>query len=172
MDKTEFAKIAAAMRTYYPKEEKLIPNVQAAELWYRQLEDIPYTVAELALNKWVATEKWSPSIAEFRKAAAEVSTAEVKEWGEAWEMVCKAISRYGSYQEAEALAALPELAARAAKQIGWRNLCFSENVPADRANFRMIYERLAERQKQDAQLPPALRDMIAKTKVGMIEKGE
>jgi hypothetical protein len=48
----------------------------------------------------------------------------------------------------------------------------SENIAADRANFRMIYERLMERKKNDAQLPKKLRDLIGQVQVGMIEKGE
>lgn len=172
MDKAEFTKLAMAMKTFFPKEERLLPNAQAMELWFMQLADIPYDVAVVALNKWVATEKWSPSIAEFRRTVTDVTSETVIDWGEAWEQVCRKISRYGSYDEAKAMKELPPLAAKAAAQIGWRNLCFSENQAADRANFRMIYERLAERKKQDAQIPPALRDMIGKMQVGMIEKGD
>ena len=36
----------------------------------------------------------------------------------------------------------------------------SENLANDRANFRMIYEQLAERKKKDAQLPEALTEKI------------
>jgi hypothetical protein len=38
----------------------------------------------------------------------------------------------------------------------------SENESADRANFRMIYEQLAERKKKDAQMPMTLKMLIAK----------
>ena len=65
MNRKEFALFASALRTYYPRE-KLLPNEQAMELWFNQLQDIPYKVAELTLNKWVATNKWSPSIADIR----------------------------------------------------------------------------------------------------------
>lgn len=64
MDKKEFAKFAMALKTYYPKEQ-LLPNQQAMELWYRQIKDIPLLIAEMALQKWVATNKWSPSISEL-----------------------------------------------------------------------------------------------------------
>ena len=65
MDKREFAMFAAAMRTYYPKEQ-LFPNAQAMDLWFREVRDIPFPIAELALRKWVATSKWSPTISELR----------------------------------------------------------------------------------------------------------
>ena len=100
MDKKEFALFASALRTYYSKEN-LLPNSQAMELWFRQLMDIPYPVAEATLNKWVATNKWSPSIAEIRELAAEIQNGKLPDWGEAWEETCKAISRYGYYRPKE-----------------------------------------------------------------------
>lgn len=64
MNKKEFAAFAMALQTYFPREQ-LLPNKQAMELWYRQLKDIPLQIAEMALQKWVATNKWSPSISEI-----------------------------------------------------------------------------------------------------------
>ena len=64
MDKKEFGLFAMALKTYYPKEQ-LLPNTQAMELWYKHLKDIPLPIAEMALQKWVATNKWSPTICEI-----------------------------------------------------------------------------------------------------------
>lgn len=165
----EFGKFVMALRTYYPRE-KILPNKEAMELWYRQLEDIPYQVAEAGLQKWVSTEKWSPTIADIRGMAVSVKEGELPDWGEAWEKVQKAIRRWGSYQPQEAYDTMDELTLQTVKRIGWRNLCFSENEAADRANFRLIYERLAERKKTDRLIPETLRDLIGKMQVGMIEK--
>lgn len=79
MDKKDFARFAMALKTYYPKET-LLPNQQAMELWYRQIKGIPLQIAEMALQKWVATNKWSPSISEL------FSMVEKIHW-EAYEMV-------------------------------------------------------------------------------------
>lgn len=65
MTKQEFALFAMALKTYYPKEQ-LLPNEQAMELWYRQVKDIPYAIAEMALQKWVSSNKWSPTICELK----------------------------------------------------------------------------------------------------------
>ena len=64
MDKREFATFTMALKTYFPKEQ-LLPNTQAMELWYGQLKNLPLTIAQMALQKWVATNKWSPSISEL-----------------------------------------------------------------------------------------------------------
>ena len=171
MTKKEFAIFASALRTYYPKEN-ILPNAQAMELWFKQLSDIPYNVAEVTLNKWVATNKWSPSIADIREQATGITQGEAKEWGEAWQDVLRAIRLYGSYQELEALESLDEITRKVVKHLGYRNLCFSENIQNDRANFRMIYEREQERAKQDAQLPQRLKALISNMPMLLEEGGE
>lgn len=171
MTKSEFGKFVAALKTYYPREQ-LLPNKEAMELWYIELSDIPYDLAEVGLRKWVATEKWSPTIADIRNMTSGIANGDVPDWGQAWESVQRAIRRYGSYQVQEALESLDEITRTAVKQIGFRNLCFSENEAADRANFRMIYERVAERKKQDAQIPVGLKNLIGQMQIGMIEKSK
>lgn len=160
MDKKEFAAFAAALKTYFPKEN-LLPNPQAMELWFRQLEDIPYQVAELSLNKWVATNKWSPSIADIREMAAEVTSGRQSDWGEGWEKTIKAIRKYGYTNPEGALASLDETTRKTVERLGWMELCISENAMADRANFRIIYEQEQVRAKENAALPAGLKTQIA-----------
>lgn len=171
MNKKEFAIFASALRTYYPKEN-ILPNEQALELWYKQLNDIPYQVAEVTLNKWVATNKWSPSIADIREQAAGITQGEAKEWGDAWQDVLRAISKYGSYREDEALESLDDTTRTVVRRLGFRNLCMSEEIQVDRANFRMIYENQLQRDKQDAQLPPKLKALISNMPMLLEEGGE
>ena len=159
MTKIEFAKIAAAIRAYYP-QGNILPNEAAAELWFRQLEDIPYETAVVALNKWVAVNKWPPTIADIREAALEVSTDAIPDWSEAWERVLSAIRRYGPYRQAEAMESLDDMTRTVVRRLGFMTLCSSENIAADRANFRTIYQIMAERKRKEEQLPEALRAAI------------
>lgn len=178
MTREEFATFAMALKTYYPREN-LLPNKQAMELWHKQLQDIPYQVAEVGLNKWVSLNKWSPSIADIREMASSIAHGDMPSWGDAWEEVLRAITQYGSYRPIEAMDSLSPLTRKATKRIGFINLCMSENISADRANFRMIYEQLAEREKKEAQLSAPLKTLIAQmqdesylleSKEGMDEK--
>ena len=169
MNKKEFAIFASALRTYYPKEN-ILPNEQALELWYKQLNDIPYNVAEVTLNKWVATNKWSPSIADIREQATGIVEGEAKEWGEAWQDVLRAIQNYGTYRELEALEGFDDITRQVVKRLGFKNICMSENIQNDRANFRMIYEQEQHRQRQDAQLPPQLKAIISNMPM-LLEEG-
>ena len=160
MTKQEFALWVAALKTYYSKEEKLLPNKEAMALWYSQLSDIPYPLANAVLQKWVATQKWSPSIAEVREQAALIQNGQTPTWGEGWEEVRKAIRQYGIYNQQEAMDSLSGITKEAVKMLGFRNLCLSENETSDRARFEQIYTTLEKRQHENAQLPEGLRESI------------
>lgn len=161
MNRTEFGKFAMALKTYYPREN-LLPNSQAMELWYAQLKDIPYDAAEAGLNKWVSTEKWPPTIADIRSMYVSVMSGDYPTAGEEWENVMKAIRTYGSYKPAEALASLNKITAQTVNQIGgFKALCFSENIVADRANFYKVYDINVVRAKQDALISPQLKSVIS-----------
>ena len=159
MNRDEFGLFASALKTYYPKEQ-LLPNKQAMELWYKELCDIPYRVAEAALRKWVAVSKWSPSIADIREQAATVQAGEIPLWSDGWDDCCRVIRKYGSYGADKAMTELTGITKETVKRLGFRELCMSENPMADRANFRMIFEQLAQRQQKTAQLPASLSQLI------------
>jgi hypothetical protein len=156
MDKKQFAIFASALRTYYPREN-LLPNQQAMELWYRELSDIPYEVAEAVLRKWVATNKWSPSIADIRESTSTMLNGEQLTWGEAWERALDAVRRYGSYNKQAALDSLDPITRRCVENIGYMDLCMSENIMVERAHFQKIFEIYSQREltKQRMSLPLA-----------------
>lgn len=171
MDKKEFGLFASAIRTYYPKEN-ILPNQQAMELWYRELQDIPYAVAEAGLRQWVSTNKWSPSIAEIREITSQVQHGSIPDWGEGWEQVLLAIRRYGTYRIPDAMESFDPITRRCVERLGFRNICLSENINHDRANFRMIYEQLSEREKKEKQLALPLQQLIQglQGNVGLLEE--
>lgn len=170
MTKAEFVNFTAAMRTYYPREN-IFPNQQAVELWFLQLQDIPKDVLTLALNAWVATNKWSPSIADLREKAAEITTKQIDDWGDGWEQLQKAIRYYGRYREAEALATMDEVTRQTVQRMGFVELCNSENVTADRANFRQIYQAITERRKKESQIPVNVLALIEQARNGGLTDG-
>lgn len=170
MTKQEFAVFAAALRTYYPKES-ILPNQQAMELWYQELQDIPNEVATAALRRYVATNKWSPSIAEIREMTVNVTQGDDMTWGEAWEKALKAVHIYGYYRAKEALDSLDPLTRRCVENVGFREMCLSENIAVERANFRMIFETLAQRKKTEQQMALPLREAISRLQLagGMLQ---
>lgn len=160
MNKQEFATLAMAIKTYFPKEN-ILPNQQAMELWFRELSDIPYDVAEAGLRKWVVNNKWSPTIADIREMASIVTEGDIPDWGNGWEQVLSAIRNYGSYNIKAAMDSFDPITRKCVERIGFKNICMSENISADRANFRMIYEQLAQRQQKDRLIPDKLKMLIS-----------
>ena len=168
MDRKEFAMFCSAIRTYYPKE-KILPNEQAMELWYRHLSDLPYETASLVLSKWVAVNKWSPTIADIREMALSVTGNDIPEWSEAWEEVRMAIRQYGMYNPEGAYESMSELTREVAKRIGFVEICLSENPEASRANFRMAYENAAKNKRMSNQLPPDVAARLEKISLKALE---
>ena len=175
MTKQEFSKFAMALKTLFPKET-ILPNELAMRMWYKELCDIQYEVAEIALEKWVQTNKWSPSIAEIREMAASVSSPDMPDWSEAWESVCKAIRRFGYNRQREGLESLDKLTREVVDRLGYKYLCMSENHASDRANFRMIYENLSKREQTKHQIALPLHEAIGRMQIeqknGMLMIGE
>ena len=159
MNEKEFAAFAMALKTYYPKEA-LLPNKEALGLWFMQLRDLDYTLAETALCKWVAVNKWSPTIADIRQEAASITDGDLPEWGDGWEQVLKAIAKYGMYRPHEALESMDDITRQCVERLGFINLCISENQAADRANFRSIYEAYRERQRRENLIPLSTKQRI------------
>ena len=159
MNRQEFAQLTMALKTYYPKEN-IIPNDKALELWFREISDIPYEVAELALRKWVSNNQWAPTIADMRRLSREIVFGEIPDWGQAWNIVLMAIRNFGSYRASEAMDTFDEITYEVVKRIGFRHLCMSENIVADRAHFMKLYEQLAERKQKEDNMCLELREHI------------
>jgi hypothetical protein len=143
------------------------PNMQerdmrpTAALWEKMLADMPYEVAEKALMKVLATAKFFPTVAEIRAAAVEITQPAMPTAAEAWGEVVQAIRRYGYYQEADAMASLSPAVAQVVSFIGWRNICASDEPEIIRAQFRKAYETQSSREKEMAQIPSDVRQLIS-----------
>lgn len=132
-----------------------------AELWARMLADVPYEVAEKALMKVLATAKYFPTVAEMREAVAELTSPQVPDAMDAWGEVVRAIRNYGYYRQEEALASLSPITRKVVENIGWQEICLSEEPDVIRGQFRMAYEVYAKRVKTEAVLPADVKDAIA-----------
>ena len=72
-----------------------------------------------------------------------------------------AISKYGQYREAEALDSMTPITRLVVKRIGYKELCRSEDITLDRANYRKIYEQVSGNEYERAALPVSLQKQIA-----------
>lgn len=159
MTREEFKVLCKGMKAVYT-QPSFLPDADAFNIWYSLLQDIDYMVAQAAIQKYMLTNKFPPTIADIRECATTIKAGEKPLWSDGWEEVLKAIRKYGSYRESEALESMSEITRKSVQRLGFRNICMSENIMADRANFRMIYEQIAEREHTSKQIPIKLSSLI------------
>lgn len=159
MNRDEFKVLCKGMKAVYT-QPTFLPDADAFNIWFSLLQDLDYMVAQTAIQKYMLTNKFPPTIADIRELATGISFGEKPLWSDGWEEVLRAIRRFGSYRETEALASMSETTRRAVQRLGFKNLCMSENIMADRANFRMVYEQISDREYNSKQIPMKLSHMI------------
>lgn len=152
MTKEEFKVLVKGMKAVYT-QETFIPDKFAFDMWYGMLGDLDYKITGLAIKAYMAVGKFPPTIADIREKYTEVSRQRLESWDQAWGSVLMAIRRYGYPQEAAALESLSEITQRVVKRFGWQNLCMSEKIEIERANFRDAYNAESKYVKQRDILP-------------------
>lgn len=165
MDKQKFATLAIGIKAAYPAS-KILEDNPSMDFWYMMLKDIPYEIAENAIMEHICTNVFPPNIAEIRKLCIERCKKSVLSFDDAWGVVQKAMRDYGFYNPQKAFDTMDELTLSVVKNLGWSNLCRSENPEASRANFRMAYEAKAKEAQNSNQLP----EFVAKNKALLKEQ--
>ena len=152
MDKKQFSKLITGLKAAYPRFTMLNTN-EEMEFWYTMLQDIDYQVAQNATMEFISTSVFPPSIAEIRNLCADRLTEKPKSFDDAWGSVMKAMNRHGTWGAQAALAEMDEITRAVVKNLGWSNLCMSTNPEADRANFRIAYEKRIQEAEKERLLP-------------------
>ena len=162
MDINQTTMLLGIISELYPRFAK-DPTRATVAVWHEMLGDLDYTAAQLAVKKHVAASKYPPTVAEIRDCAATLTNPTIPTQGEAWEETMRAISNYGIYREAEALAALQPQTQTAVRQIGWRALCMTEtdDLMATRAHFFKLYGAVADKAQDNYVMLPEVRDKIS-----------
>ena len=160
MTAKEFGFLADAIKTYFPRDN-VLPTENAMRLWYEELKDIPYQLAHLALQKYVCTNKFAPTIADIREQVAELKNQNEEELNEtaAWSLVLKAIRR-STYYSNEEFAKLPPVVQRAVsspRQL--REWALLEDVDGKtltviQSNFQRAFRAEQQREKERSKLRP------------------
>ena len=151
--------LVKGLKSAYPSPN-FLPDAEAVKIWYQLLSDIEYEAANVAIQKHIMVSKFPPSIAEIREQTVSVTVGDKPIWSDGWEEVLRAIRKFGMYREAEALESMTETTRQAVKRLGFKEICMSENLMADRANFRQIFEQLAEREQANKQIPVKVMNLI------------
>jgi hypothetical protein len=137
----------------------------AIELYIELLTDIQARVLEKSALDHISRSSFFPSIAELRQAAFKLVESihpQPTEY-EAWSEVQAEIRRVGYCGKPEFA---DPIAAKVVEQLGWRNLCTSDNQVSDRAHFIQAYQVLVEKARSSTQRLPAVNEFIAQLKSG------
>ena len=159
MTRDEFKTLVKGMKAVYT-QPTFIPDSDAFNVWYSLLKDLDYMVAQVSIQKFMLTSKFPPTIADIRELSASVTIGEKPEWSDGWREVTMAIRKYGSYREKEALDSMSDITRQVVKRMGFKNLCMSENEGVERANFRMIYEQVVNREYERKKMPAQMMQLI------------
>ena len=159
MTKNEFKLILSGVIAAYPNF-KVAENKESIELWYQMLSDLTGDEFSLAVKRHISKSPFPPTIADIRKCAAE-SPELKRDWSLGWGLVLEAVRKFGYYNEEAGLSYLAEkdiMTAEVVRRLGFQNLCLSENLQNDRANFRMAYEVEMDKRREYAALPAGMRE--------------
>lgn len=160
MNAKEFGFLADAIKTYFPRDN-VLPTENAMRLWYEELKDIPYQLAHLALQKYVCTNKFAPTIADIREQVAELNNQNEEELNEtaAWSIAWKAICNSGYHAEEE-FAKLPPVIQRTVHSPAQlREWALLENIDGKtitvlQSDFQRAFRVEQQRERERSKLSP------------------
>lgn len=161
MNFEEWKILVKGLKCAFPSE-RLLPDADSVKVWYQLLQDLPYDLANLSVQKHILTNHFPPTIADIREAAAEISLAQSPDWSEGWQQVLKAIRNYGVWRQEDALNSMDPITRKCVERLGFQNICLSKEINQDRANFRMIYEQTQKRELENKKIPEKIKKMIEK----------
>lgn len=142
------------------------------EFWYTSFSDLPAEFVEQAFTCFVlAGDDW-PTIAKIRKLAGSAMHGECLTFGEAFDRMLSAVRHYGRYDVPTARKSLDDLTWRTVQSLGgWEAVCETptNQLSTLRAQFRMVYESLRDREERHRALPEAVRPRIENPKQLKIE---
>ncbi len=168
----EFRQVIAMLITAYSKFE--LSSSAAIKLWYEMLKDIDFEIMKSAVMKHVADSPYPPTIASLRKLSTEIKYPHIQAitGADAWGEVTRAIRNHGYYDELGAMESMSEITRKIVSRFGFKNLCVSENLIADRAHFIKAYEAEQKQSFDKALCHPAVAAKIAENKRKMLENSE
>ena len=163
MTKTDIVELFGMICAFWPRHSSDFAKAGAPTVnaWHLLLGDTPKKHGELALAKLAALNTFPPNANELLRVIAEIEYPDDSVGAdEAWGIVLRAVREYGYNNGREAMDSMPPVVAQTVRDMGWLELCMSENISVDRGQFRRAYEARVQRRKDDIQLPAGLQKSI------------
>ena len=166
MTRDETLKLLFLIRELYPGKFPEMGKDQlraTAVTWQSVLDDIDFSLAQMALKRHVSLSPFPPAVSEIRESAAALRDPDSGITGDqAWRLVLDAVREYGYARKDKAIASLPaqvrKMAERWFDEIGMTE---NETLGVIRGQFIKAWETNAARDREMAQLPPAVHGYLA-----------
>ena len=165
MTRDEFKILVKGMKAVYA-QPTFLPDKDAFDMWFALLGDLPYKVANIAIQKHMLTEKFPPTPAEIREKAAQMIETPETEMSEleAWALVRKAIRNSG-YHAKEEFDKLPEACreavGNAANLEEWAKMDYEKVESVGQSHFIRNFRTAVLRIKEEQRLPEQTRKLIS-----------
>jgi len=180
MNRAEWAEIGRAMQRLWPMADwDRLAERGTLEVWGTDMADFDGEQVKAAVTSLYRDgREWPPNSAHIRNRILELSHGSVTE-GEAWELLQRAVRKFGHAADDKAnewLAEQDPIVAEAVQRLGYRDYCLSnlDDQTTWRAQFRRIFEQAGEQvakgrryegipglpQREPRQLADALREQL------------
>lgn len=146
MTKNEVSELVKMAVAAYPntKDKDKMPMV--ANAWFACLSWMEYEFGKVALQKVIMKSKFFPTIAEIIEEGRSLMNYSqgTPTTEEAWNEVMKAVRKGVNPEWSH------EYIGRAVQVVGYHNICMSETIGVERGHFFRVYDRLLEREMDNA----------------------
>jgi len=154
--------IKAAYRNSGLEGKSSSEMAQTVNAWAALLEDVPYDLAVQALKMHASVSQFAPAISEIRQRALQLRTPDsMLTAEEVWDRTIKAVRRYGRLKKEQALETIPANVRPYVKR-WYMDICNSEELGVIRGQFSKNFELAAKRDKELAQFPPKIQEILLK----------
>ena len=161
MTKQEFAGITEVIMSFFPKFKDNIDSKIKLNIWYGMLGDNDFKTTTIALKKVLSESEYMPTASKLRQAVADIENPSNSiTASEAWGQFKKAMSRFGIYREKMALDAMDNRVSSLISRMGYKDLCKSKNILADRAHFIKLWNAQQQKERNHQALPADVKKYI------------
>ena len=169
MDKEQFLKGMTFLTIAYNKEF----TQEQISVWYDFFKNDNYEVFRQAVKRIIPKNQFMPSIAELKSEIALISNPVLQmNADEEWDNVLKAIRRYGSYRQDEAMKSLNPYTANIVRQVGYMRICMSENIQWERKEFMELFKMNKDRDENTLLLSEPQMTIAELTRIARLKEEE
>ena len=164
MERCDVIEMFAAISVLYPRDMAFANATdKMITVWWEMLSDLPKSAVSAALKRHSAVSQFAPSIAEIRKAVADMTAPDGRTGIDEWNDVAKAL-RNSAYDSAEQFRKLSPIAQRlvgSPMQLKeWGLAEDAATISVAKAQFLKGYEVLKRRENETKQLPESIRNLL------------